>query len=164
MRRQQRADDLLARTCFDYRTNRGGVFEFKTENVTTSVLEGIKQQFADNLSHAALPTSVFSESETENLVLALAWLTARELTVFHLSSGTPILAPHSAELVNHPDKFKARTRMALCGIDACGMSVNLEDYVGYLCDDWWEPADGEREVRWGLGTLLVKHVMSGFLR
>ncbi len=101
-------------------------------------MKSFKRQFSSNVREARLPDDIFAEDEIQDLIQALRWCWTSELDVSFGLSGIPLFPRHNKELITGPEKFKARTRMALCSLEARGKPVQLEDYVGYLCDEWWE--------------------------
>ncbi len=137
---QKAADLLLARTFLDIKPA-SFLCAPCTREFDSTEMRSIEQQFANNLREAGLPGSIFAEDEIQDLIRALRWCWTSELEFSFGLSGIPLFPRHKKELITGPDKFKARTRMALCSLEARGKPVHLEDYVGYLCDEWWEYVD-----------------------
>jgi len=151
MRRQQLADVILVRSAYDvwneeikdlppHEKLRSRFFE---DRLTSARLKSIKGQFASNLTEAGLPSNIYSEDETERLISALWWMLNADLPLSYAASGVPLLTSYSEKLINSDasDKLKARIRMvlALMGNVVSSKPVALEDYAGYLSDEWWSP-------------------------
>ena len=95
-------------------------------------------QFLDELSRTGQQATILPVDERRELIKALEWFIAN-MQDFHVRvdvGGTPILAHLSSKLIVPQDKFKARTRMYLAAFENMSRPVALEDYIGYLADDW----------------------------
>jgi hypothetical protein len=109
--------------------------------LTTAETTDIEQRFKSYLHDAGLPARIFEENEIQDLIRAATWVIGSQVE-FEWGYPPGVSPRHKKDLISGTDQFKARTRMALALLEAKGKSIALEEYVGYLCDEWWKYADG----------------------
>jgi hypothetical protein len=130
MMERKSADVLLAKL---------GMNEVGEILLTGHFAPSFEGQFLGELSRRGQQTTVLSVDERRELIEALEWFikNMQDLDVRIDVGGTPVLAHLSSKLIVPQDKFKARTRMYLAAFENInGRPVALEDYIGYLADDW----------------------------